>query len=102
MTDLVLLLFLNSLSIVGFHLTTQDGEINSWVSNLLDNAPEWVKKPLYACPTCCASVHSIYIYWYNYDWNTHNVLVYIIYVFGLSALNTLINTAIEYYRSNIK
>jgi len=99
MSNILLLLVINSLFIVGFHQSTHEGEINSWVSDLLDNAPEWVKKPLYACPTCMASIHSIYVYWYNYEFNLHNGLVYIIYVFGLSALNTLINLLIEYHRN---
>lgn len=102
MQELILLLILNALFIVGFHQTTHDGEINSWVSNLLDNAPEWVKKPLYACPTCMASVHSTYVYWYNYEPNIHNGLVYILYVFALSALGTAINLIIEYLRANMK
>jgi len=102
MSELILLLIFNSLFIIGFHLSTQEGEVNAWVDNLCHNLPEYIKKPLYDCPTCMASVHSTYIYWYNYELNLHNALVYIIYVFGLSALNTLINSCIEYYRTNIK
>lgn len=95
MLHLILLLILNSFFIVGFHLTTREGEINQWVDNLLWKAPEWIKKPLYDCPTCCASVHSTYIYWYNYECNKENILVYIVYVFALAALNTLIMVVIN-------
>lgn len=102
MTDLLILLILNSFFIVGFHITTQEGEINSWVDNLLFAAPEWVKKPLYSCPTCMSSLHSIYIFWYNYEFNQANILLYIVYVFALCALNTLVNAAIECFRTNIK
>lgn len=98
MSELILLLVLNSLFIVGFHQTTREGEINNWVDALLWKLPEWIKKPLYDCPTCMASVHSTYVYWYNYNLSTHNVLVYVIYVFALSALSTVINLTIEYFR----
>lgn len=106
MLDLLILFFLNSFFIVGFHITTQEGEINHWVDNWLHNLPEWVKKQLYSCPTCMSSVHSVYIYWTYHCWhhqiNWHTVLIYIVYVFGLACVNTLINLMIEYYRSNIK
>lgn len=102
MQEVILILILNALFIVGFHQTTREGEINNWVDSLLWKLPEWVKKPLYDCPTCCASVHSTYIYWYNYDWNLNNILIYIVYVFALSALGTVINLLIEYMRANYK
>ena len=97
--ELITLLILNSLFIVGLHISTEEGNINNWVDALGYNLPEWVRNPLYACPTCMASVHSLYVYWYNYDLNLHNVLVYVIYVFGLSALNTFIYTTIEKNRT---
>lgn len=102
MLDLLILFLLNSFFIVGFHITTQEGEINNWVDKLLWSAPSWIKKPLYDCPTCCASVHSVYIYWYMYDLNLHNLLVYVVYVFGLAFVNTLLNAAMECFRTNIK
>lgn len=100
------LFFLNSFFIVGFHITTKEGEINHWVDKLLWSLPEWIKKPLYDCPTCMSSVHSTYIYWTYHYWigeiNYQTALIYVVYVFGLAALNTLVNAAISFFGTNIK
>lgn len=81
--------------IVGMHLSTHEGEINSWVDKLFGNLPEWIKKPLYDCPTCMASVHSTYVYWYIYNGTEENWIRYLPYIFALSALNTLIMVVIN-------
>lgn len=36
------------------HASTWDGMINAWIPKVTYNWPEWVKKPLYDCPICCA------------------------------------------------
>lgn len=88
-------------------MTTQEGEINHWVDVLLHRLPEWVKKPLYDCVTCMSSIHSLYIYWTYMSWyyggvSEKNILVYVVYVFGLACVNTLIYVMIRFFGTNIQ
>ena len=43
-----------ALVVLFLHVTTWEGMINEWVANKADHWPEWVKKPLFACPICMA------------------------------------------------
>jgi hypothetical protein len=51
---------------------------------------EFWSKPFYNCITCMASVHSVYVYWFFYDFSIHNALVYLLYIPMLAGINTII------------
>lgn len=63
MIDILIILFINSLCIVGFNLSTNEGmilgKLATWTEYYL---PEWLNKPLWACPYCMSSIHSTYIF----------------------------------------
>ena len=40
--------------------------INEWVPRLAFNWPEWIKKPLFACPICMAWWHGLLILFIGY------------------------------------
>lgn len=58
------------------------------------NFGEWAAKPFFSCPTCCASVHSIYVFWFFMPFNIHNMILYIIYVLALAGMVTYINNRV--------
>lgn len=58
--------------------------------NLRKILPEFWIKPIASCVICMASVHSTYVYWFFYDFNLFNALVYILYVPALAGLNAIV------------
>ena len=55
-------------------------------------------KPIITCPTCMASLHSIYFYWllvYPYAFNSNliqSICVYPLYILALAGLNSYITS----------
>lgn len=88
---MITLLIINALYIVGLHLATGDEMIFSkpalWIET---KVPYWVTKPLFNCPTCMASVHSIVPYWYMTEFSIDNAIIYVVYVFALAGLSTIL------------
>ncbi len=108
MTELIILLLLNSLYIIGFYhsvdyeikdkVILSTGEVKKiphrkqalwFVAYYTDWLPQFIKIPLYDCIKCMASIHSVYIYWAVYDFTIINLFIYFFYIFALSGLNTL-------------
>jgi len=92
MIDLIILLVINSLYCVGVWLATGEDMIFEkpalWLS---ERVPEFWLKPIFGCPTCMASLHSILPFWWMFHTvNTQTVLLYIIYIPALATLNSLI------------
>lgn len=88
---MITLLLFNALYIVGFHLATGEEMILNkpalWIEQKI---PYWMTKPLFNCPTCMASVHSIIPYWYGQSFTMEAVIVYIGYVCALAGLSTIL------------
>lgn len=85
----------NALFIVGLHLSTGNDMLLEKPARWIDKRiPYWWTKPLFNCPTCMASVHSILPYWYLHDFNTESMVMYILYVPSLSALATYFTSKI--------
>ena len=121
MSEVLLILLANSLLIVGLHVATYYGNILGFIRDPADatldeqyemgfskngkgkkkrlphwnKLPDWVKKPLYDCPTCMASFHSTYFYWYFMPFEWGSLLWYPFYIVALSAANTYIYRQIE-------
>lgn len=91
MIDLLLLMLINALAIIGIYLSFGEGMIFRGLGLWIEKKIHYdLTKPLFNCPTCMASIHSILPYWCSYDFNAHNVVIYVFYVAGLSALSTFI------------
>ena len=100
MLELIMLLLFNSLLIVGiynavdYELDVDKKPINKkilwFVSWHTRNLSTWITNPIYGCILCMASFHSVYIYWFMYDFTIYNAVVYLFYIFALSGLNHLI------------
>lgn len=100
MTELITLLIFNSLLIVGiYNAVDYDYDVDKkptnkkilwWVSYYTRKFPKWTTNPIYGCILCMASFHSIYIYWFMYDFTIYNAVIYLFYIFALSGLNSLI------------
>lgn len=102
MIEIILLLVFNCLYIFGFHKATMysktvdgtpdpnDREILWLVRYTLRNVPNYVKRPLFDCVVCMASLHS-WVYWLHYDFSLYSLLSYFIYIFALSGLNSFVN-----------
>jgi hypothetical protein len=88
---MITLLIVNALFIVGLHLATGEDMIFNkpalWVES---KVPYWMTKPLFNCPTCMASVHSIVPYWYMTELSIDNACIYVVYVFALAGLSTIL------------
>jgi hypothetical protein len=56
-------------------------------------------KPLFTCPPCMASVHSTYFYWGLMPATQESLILYPLYVLGLSGLVALINSVTKYGNS---
>lgn len=51
---------------------------------------EYLLKCIATCPTCMASFHSTYVYWFFFNLTTTNALFYILYIPALAGLNAII------------
>ena len=91
MADFVLLLIVNAFAILGFYEATQPNMILWYFKKKTKKLPVWVRKPLYDCPTCMASLHSTYIYFGFYGFHLELIGNYIIYVFALAGLSFFVN-----------
>ncbi len=124
----LLLLIINAFAIVGFHLATGEGMILNFIRKLLEEKtekayaetynppvfigmvvvprkiPKRITKPLYDCPTCMASLHSIYVYWgayfllkhYQFDIELLTMIcAYPVYILALSAMATIVYNQTE-------
>jgi hypothetical protein len=84
MIDLLLLLLFNSLYCLGFYLAIQDGMILNIIKRKLERLGYYYM-PIGGCITCMASLHGWPYLLYN-----KIGLVFIIYIFALASLNTII------------
>lgn len=96
MIDILLLMLFNALYIVGFYMACGNDMIFDRPARWIEmRIPYDLTKPLFNCPTCMATVHSILPFWLSYEISIETVLTYIIYVFALSTVSTLIVNKIE-------
>ncbi len=106
MLQLVLLLFFNALFIIGLYAITQEGMIfhflrKPFIKPAASELEEeeyhlpFLFKPFIGCPTCMASVHSTYFYWFFQEWSIQNLYVYPFYVIALAGLNALLHKYLE-------
>jgi len=96
MIDILLLMLFNALYIVGFYLACGNDMIFDRPARWIEmRIPYDLTKPLFNCPTCMASIHSIVPFWISYDVSIETVITYLIYVGGLATVSTLIVNKIE-------
>jgi len=50
---------------------------------------KWWSKPICTCVVCMSSLHSVYIFWFAYDFTLHNLYLYTIYVLALAGIGAL-------------
>ncbi len=99
MIDILILLLLNSFACIGFNIATEKGKILHWIEQISTTLPTFIINPLWACPYCMASLHSIYFiipihYYLGYSyWFTP------IYILTLSGLNAITYNVTSYLRS---
>ena len=98
-------LFLNVLVIVGFYRlcmykrNTVKGEGGVVTETIHEKQPLWfvryygsrfipevLMKPICMCIVCMSSVHSLYVFWYNYELSVSNLGLYGLYVLALTGL----------------
>jgi len=92
---LLVLVFFNSLFIIGLNVVTEEGYILGFIEVLGNKyLPEWLQKPLYGCPPCMASIHSIY-YWFFVDFTPINLLIYPGYILALAGLNAIFSSLLN-------
>lgn len=96
MIDFTLLLLINALAIIGIYLATGEDMILSRPAMWLEyRLPEFWLKPVFGCPTCMASLHSILPFWLTHDLTWQNGLWYLIYIPALATLATIITRKVE-------
>lgn len=75
------------------NLLTGDGMALQWLGDMLDAIiePEWIKKPLFQCLPCMASVWGtiVFIAFYQNDADI-SFIKYIVYIYCLSGVNRLV------------
>lgn len=105
--SLLLMAFANSFVIIGWNRATYfewaEGsftEINHETKMIFWKLRYWGQyyfypfwnKPLFTCPTCMSSFHSIYVYWLIQPPTIHSLIIYPIYILLLAGMVTLINS----------
>ena len=96
MIDILLLMLFNALYIVGFYLACGNDMVFDRPARWIEkHIKYWMTMPIFNCPTCMASLHSIVPYWMSYEVCQDSVLIYVIYVFALSTVATLIANKVE-------
>jgi len=93
-------LILNALVIIGFNRITEYGlDVNrkpvdkellwfvQWYSRKWIG--EWWSKPICTCPVCMSSLHSLYVFWFAYDFTLYNLYLYALYVLALAGICTV-------------
>lgn len=88
---MIQLLLINAFAIIGIYLACGDEMI-------FDKAARWIEmripyywtKALFNCPTCMASVHSVFPYWLTHDLTWVNVGWYLVYIPALAGIATWI------------
>lgn len=92
MIDLAILLVVNSLACCGLYLATQNGMIMDWFGRMAYNYGGRLYPALCGCITCMASIWSIPYWWYWSDTDNWPLFIatWILYVFALAGLNTVI------------
>lgn len=89
MIDILLLMLLNALAIVGICLAFGNGMIFDRIGRWIESKVHYnLTMPLFNCPTCMASIHSVLPFWMTYEFGLNTLLLYIVYVPALSALST--------------
>lgn len=113
MTDIIILLLINSFLCFGFfnachHVKAGSSIYENGITTIIGKdikgvlwfiekwaKDKWFHKPLCGCLPCMASFHSIHPYWtYMYATNSINInalLFYPVYILALSGLNYLID-----------
>ncbi|RFM30035.1 hypothetical protein [Deminuibacter soli] len=93
-----------ALIVLFLHACTWDGMILSWVHYLLENAPVWLRKPIYDCPACMTP-------WWGYlvlylgnrvgFWEVH--LTSVPFVLAIAAgINVVLSTLLIFLRDGQK
>lgn len=95
------LLIINSFACYGFwNAANYDNETKEkgilwFIPYVFGCFPWWVRKPLYDCVSCMASIHSTYFYFYYYDITADNLIQYPLYILALSGVNILLSETID-------
>jgi hypothetical protein len=83
---------ITSLIIIFIHATTWEGMLFEFVNEMFEDAPSWIRKPIFDCPTCMAPWWSLIILFFmGYEIVSYKDLVIIICSVG--GLNTIIDCA---------
>lgn len=56
------MLMINANAIIGFYTATRKGMLLDFIPKWSYSLPEKLKMPLFDCPMCMASVHSLYVF----------------------------------------
>jgi hypothetical protein len=98
---LLILLFFNSLAILGFHYASQPGMILQFMQRI--RVSEFWQKPLHDCPTCMSSLHSTYFFIpFAIIVNPKLLFIYPLYILALAGLSTILARLSELMVQEIK
>jgi hypothetical protein len=87
MNDFFPRLLIASLVCFGWWNAFAPGMVFGWIADVLETrTPEWIQKPLYACPPCMASIHGTWLWFYlGGDWG-----MLLPFVLALSGFNRIV------------
>ena len=98
--SILLLLIFNSLVIIGFNRITEYGlDVDRkpvdkdilwfvrWYS--LKWIGRTLSKPICTCIVCMSSLHSVYVFWFVYDFTLINLYLWGIYMLSLAGIGSL-------------
>jgi hypothetical protein len=81
-----------SLIIIFIHATTWEGMIFEKVNEIFEDAPSWIRKPLFDCPTCMSPWWClIVLFFMSYEIQNYKDVIMI--MFSVGGLNTIIDCA---------
>jgi len=96
MMSIFLLLIFNTLFIIGVWQATKPGNILGFI-NYYDISED-LAKPLFKCPKCMASIHSILPFWIFAPFGWSSLLIYFFYIFALAGAVSAITNLIDFDR----
>lgn len=102
---MIQIIFITALIVFFFHAITWEGMIFSFVSRFFKTTPDYIKKPLFACPVCMTiwwapSIIAVGIA--GNAWQIDNVYQLSIIVTASAGVNTFFTYIVSFAKSFIK
>jgi hypothetical protein len=91
--NIILLAGVNSLVVLGFFWASEEQMLLSFLRKI--KLPYSIRKPLYDCPTCMSSFHSVLPFWLVMPFEWQSLAIYPFYILIVAAITTIIKAKVD-------